>query len=314
MPVFTRSSSIVAAERRNPEWKRLMVVMIDGNDLWANVDSDVTVVTNPWMGALEYRLSGAGEKQPSAGPGAASSLPPKAVETAPADLTPVAGELANGDYKAESRQEPAGARARVAPRKKKSRPSAMPRPRLDQRPVSGQKVIRNTPPRTPKDDHGSRDGPVGRRIIAIGCGGILVVWLLYELAGLVPGHPKTLARNAAVFGFVGALLVIGELVRLVIKEAPAIVFFAIWAGAAVVVPFALGLAFIWAFGIGFTVALVLELVITTYRTFLEIRPQRKDRSPKRPFGRLFSIGLTAVGVAFLALSLSLQLRFINGSK
>lgn len=57
MPVFTRLSAIARARRRNPDWKNLPVLMIDGKELLPNVDPNVTVVIDPWEGPLEYQLS-----------------------------------------------------------------------------------------------------------------------------------------------------------------------------------------------------------------------------------------------------------------
>jgi hypothetical protein len=62
MPVFTRSAAVRTARARNPEWKKLSLLVVDGNELLANVDPDVTVVIDPWMGALEYQLPPHGQE------------------------------------------------------------------------------------------------------------------------------------------------------------------------------------------------------------------------------------------------------------
>jgi hypothetical protein len=56
MPVFTRFSAIIRAQQRNPEWKKLSRLIINGKELLPAVDPDVTLVINPWEGPLEYQL------------------------------------------------------------------------------------------------------------------------------------------------------------------------------------------------------------------------------------------------------------------
>lgn len=62
MPIFTRMAAIRTARDRNPEWKKLSLLAIDGDALLANVDPDVTVVIDPWMRALEYQLPPDGQE------------------------------------------------------------------------------------------------------------------------------------------------------------------------------------------------------------------------------------------------------------
>lgn len=56
LPVFTRLSLLRNALARNPEWKELKVLQVDGGALLDNVDPDVTIVIDPWITGLEYQL------------------------------------------------------------------------------------------------------------------------------------------------------------------------------------------------------------------------------------------------------------------
>ena len=55
LPVFTRPDIMREALLRNPDWQTLSVLQINGQALLDNVDSDVTIVINPWS-RLEFQI------------------------------------------------------------------------------------------------------------------------------------------------------------------------------------------------------------------------------------------------------------------
>ena len=55
LPVFTRPDIMREALLRNPDWQTLSVLQINGQALLDNVDSDVTIVINPWS-KLEFQI------------------------------------------------------------------------------------------------------------------------------------------------------------------------------------------------------------------------------------------------------------------
>ncbi|MGP0031650.1 MAG: SseB family protein, partial [Acidimicrobiales bacterium] len=54
LPVFTGDAPIEGAQVRNPEWQTYLVLQLNGDDLYSNVDSNVRIVINPWT--QEYQL------------------------------------------------------------------------------------------------------------------------------------------------------------------------------------------------------------------------------------------------------------------
>ncbi|HWY90796.1 MAG TPA: hypothetical protein VNY31_09010, partial [Solirubrobacteraceae bacterium] len=56
IPIFTRRAVMRDALLRNPDWQTLSVLAISGRDLVAGVDSEVTLVINPWSDG-EYQIS-----------------------------------------------------------------------------------------------------------------------------------------------------------------------------------------------------------------------------------------------------------------
>jgi hypothetical protein len=55
MPVFTRAEFIESAVQRTPEWESYGVIELNGQELLAARDKDVTLVINPWS-SLEFQL------------------------------------------------------------------------------------------------------------------------------------------------------------------------------------------------------------------------------------------------------------------
>jgi len=70
MPVFTRRDALRDALRRNPDWQTLSVLQVDGGKLLPNVDDDVTLVIDPWIGPLERQLPPEGKAEADDAPAA----------------------------------------------------------------------------------------------------------------------------------------------------------------------------------------------------------------------------------------------------
>lgn len=150
-----------------------------------------------------------------------------------------------------------------------------------------------------------------KRLLAFAAGVGLAGYLLHLLAGAFPAHPKTLARDAAVVGFIGAVLVIGELVRRAMQQVGRIalvvaLFAAVFAISAQLNAIAPLVSVI-------VVAIVSPLVMRIGRhSFPAIGSALKSIPRADRIGPpLREYGPTAFGVALLVLALFLQLRSIN---
>ena len=148
--------------------------------------------------------------------------------------------------------------------------------------------------------------------LVIGVG--LAAYLLHDLAGLFPANTKTLARDAAVAGFLGAALLVEELVRRLFIDAGrfAVVMFG-WMGlvAAAMVLFK-GSRIVAVISMSFVPVLVLRFgpgLLSEVSTKL-----RSARLIQRIGPSMRDYGPVVLGVALLVLALFLQLRSIDLSK
>jgi hypothetical protein len=143
---------------------------------------------------------------------------------------------------------------------------------------------------------------------------------LYELVQALPPHSKTLAREAVIAGFVGALLVVRELAAPILRELPGLV-----------VPFLPGVALVASFvtlvigGLtaihvslpGWLLGFIFPLVLVFAFALIDPVDERLKRV-KLPDSALIKwtarYGPASVGAALLVLSMFLQLRSIDLSK
>jgi hypothetical protein len=62
LPVFTSTEIMREAMARNPDWQSLSVLRVQGGPLLDHIDTEVSIVINPWS-RLEYHLPrGAGRE------------------------------------------------------------------------------------------------------------------------------------------------------------------------------------------------------------------------------------------------------------
>jgi hypothetical protein len=143
---------------------------------------------------------------------------------------------------------------------------------------------------------------------------------IYELVQSLPPHSKTLARDAVIAGFVGALLVVRELALPILRELPGMVV-PFLPGAALVVAFVVfvvgGLSAIgvslpgWLLGFVFPLVLVFAFGLVDPVDKRLKRVKLPDSTSIRWVARY---GPACLGAALLVLSMFLQLRSIDLSK
>lgn len=139
--------------------------------------------------------------------------------------------------------------------------------------------------------------------IAIVGGGYLMHWL--ARTGLFPANPKTLARDAAILGFIGGLCLVEQLVHELVEEPPQNLLLAInIAAPLLVVLISKGLP-LW-----MRLVTIVSVAVGTIQA-VSASPARRKRAKIGPVVRYGAIGL---GVALLVLALFLQLRSIDLSK
>jgi hypothetical protein len=135
-------------------------------------------------------------------------------------------------------------------------------------------------------------------------GFLLAGYLVYELAQVWSDHPKTLARDALIAGFLGAVLVVRELVRKLLSNLRGVTvgLFSSVGGAVLGV---VGLELIVVVGILAGVTFVYRFVVTVAERVWDLPALRKK----------IAAGLTPValglGLLLLLLSMFLQLRAIE---
>jgi uncharacterized membrane protein YeaQ/YmgE (transglycosylase-associated protein family) len=132
---------------------------------------------------------------------------------------------------------------------------------------------------------------------------------LYFAATLFPAHPKTLARDSVLVGFVGAALLVEEIARGVMVQFPRIVAIAIVVGPPVAVLVASGqtvqLILAAVAGVAGTTQLFANTESPVGRTIKLL-----SIDPNRPLGKY---GPIVLGLAMLLLGVFLQLRSIHYS-
>jgi hypothetical protein len=156
---------------------------------------------------------------------------------------------------------------------------------------------------SPQEDaqRGGKGAPL--LVIAIVGGGYLIHWL--ARTGLFPAHPKTLARDAAILGFIGGLFLVEELVRKVVDEPPRNLVLAINLAASILLVLVTRGFALW---VRLVAIFTLVLGVSQAKSASPATGRRAKMAPAVRYG---AVGL---GVALLVLALFLQLRSIDLSK